>query len=68
MHGLDAGLAQLELEGQVEIRSIDADEHVWPGRDQLPDQALAPRQQLAQTPQHLDQAHHRQTLHGEGGD
>ncbi len=40
VHGLDAGLAQLEFEGQVEIRSIDTDEHVRPGRDQLPDQAL----------------------------
>ena len=68
MHGLDAGLAQLELEGQIEIRGIDTDEHVRLGRDQLPYQTLAPRQQLAQAPQHLDQAHHSQTLHGEGGD
>ncbi|MNN57930.1 hypothetical protein D3C81_1729450 [compost metagenome] len=67
MHGLDPGTAELELDTQVEVRRVDADEHVRALGDKGLDQAFAARQQLGQAPQHFHQAHDRQALHGEVG-
>ncbi len=65
MHGADAGLAQLQFDAEVEVRRIDADEHVGTLVDQGADQAAAALEQLGQAAEHLDQAHHRQALHRE---
>ncbi|MNH15172.1 hypothetical protein D3C79_747810 [compost metagenome] len=65
MHGLDPGLAQVQLNIKGEIRRIDTDEHIRACFDQGLDQCLAPLEQLTQATQHLDQAHHRQALHRE---
>ena len=67
MHGLDPGLTQLEFDIEVEIRGIDADEHIRFFGDEIADQLLAPGQQLTQTAQHFHQAHDRQAFHGEVG-
>ncbi|MCY1180124.1 hypothetical protein D9M73_205530 [compost metagenome] len=67
MHGLDPSLAQLELDVEGEVRGVDADEYVGLFFDQGLDQQLAALEQLTQAPQHFDQAHHRQALHGEIG-
>ncbi|MCY1439079.1 hypothetical protein D3C76_1472510 [compost metagenome] len=67
MHRLDARLAQLQLDGEGEIGGIDADEHIGLFGDQGLDQQLAPLEQLAQAPQHLDQTHDREAFHGEIG-
>ncbi|MNP46125.1 hypothetical protein D3C76_1400990 [compost metagenome] len=67
MHGLDPGLAQVQLNIKGEIRRIDTDEHIRACFDQGLDQCLAPLEQLTQATQHLDQAHDRQAFHGEVG-
>ena len=67
MHGADAGAAQLQLQPEVEVRRVDADEDVGAREYQVADQVLAPAQQLAQAAEDLDQAHDRQALHGEFG-
>ncbi|MCY1215477.1 hypothetical protein D9M72_273240 [compost metagenome] len=67
MHGLDPGPAQLELDPEVEVRCVDADEDVGAFVDQGLDQPLAPTQQLRKATEHLHQAHDRQALHGEIG-
>ncbi|MNP05924.1 hypothetical protein D3C76_978880 [compost metagenome] len=65
MHGLDTGLTQFEFDIEIEVRRIDTDEHIGFRGDQVGDQLLAPRQQLAQPAQHFHQAHDGQTLHRE---
>ncbi len=67
MHCPDPGSTQLELEPQVEVRGINADEHIGPLLDQRIHQALTARQQLRQTAEHFDQAHHGQSLQREIG-
>ena len=57
---LDPGSTQLELEPQIEIRGVDADEYIWPLRDQSAHQALAARKELRQSAKHFDEPHHRQ--------
>ncbi|MNZ32593.1 hypothetical protein D3C78_499250 [compost metagenome] len=56
---------QFDVEG--EVGGIDADEHIGPFADQGLDQQLAALEQLAQAPQHFDQAHDGQAFHGEIG-
>ncbi len=68
VHGANAGLTQLELDAQGEIRRIDANEHIGLALDQAGNQAAATRQQLGQPTQYFDQAHDRQALHGEIAD
>ncbi|MNC17965.1 hypothetical protein D3C75_658580 [compost metagenome] len=65
MHGTDAGLAQLEFNPEIEVRSVDADEHVRTLVDQGADQSAPTTEQFGQAAEHLDQAHHRQALHWE---
>jgi len=65
VHGADPGLAQLQLDAEVEVRGVDADEHVRLFVDQGADQPAAALEQFRQATEHLDQAHHRQALHGE---
>ncbi|MNE46192.1 hypothetical protein D3C80_1405170 [compost metagenome] len=67
MHGLDPGLAQLQLDVEGEVRGVDADEYVGLFFDQGLDQQLAALEQLAQAPQYFDQSHDGQALHGEIG-
>ncbi|MNP60527.1 hypothetical protein D3C76_1556200 [compost metagenome] len=67
MHGLDPGLTQLEFDIEIEVRGIDADEHVWFRGDQVGHQLLTARQQFTQPTQDFHQAHHRQTFHGKVG-
>ena len=67
VHGTNPGTTQPELQAEVEVRRIDADHDVRALLDQRGDQASTTRQQLGQAPQHLDQTHHRQALHGEIG-
>ncbi|MCY1183133.1 hypothetical protein D9M73_237290 [compost metagenome] len=42
MHGLDPGLAQVQLDIEGEVRRIDTDEHIRAFFDQGLDQSLAP--------------------------
>ncbi len=67
VHGTNPGAAQLEFQAEIEIRRVDTDHHVRALLDQRRDQAPATGQQFGQAPEHLDQAHHRQTLHREVG-
>mmetsp|Transcript_5757 Transcript_5757/g.14034 ORF Transcript_5757/g.14034 Transcript_5757/m.14034 type:complete len:458 (-) Transcript_5757:1291-2664(-) len=60
VHGLDAALAQPVLQAEVEVRCIDADEHIGPPGQQPVAQLLADRQQLAQVQQRVDIAKDRQ--------
>ena len=63
MHRADTRAAQIQFDVQVEVRRVDADEHVRLGRDQHLHQVLAPAQQFAQAAEHLHQAHDGQALH-----
>ena len=60
MHGGHAALLEPALHAQIEIRRIDADEHVRLPVQQLLAQRLAQAQQARQMAQDLGQAHHRQ--------
>ncbi|MNR15779.1 hypothetical protein D3C85_1323350 [compost metagenome] len=67
MHSLDTHAAQLQFDVEGKIRCIDTDEDIRLALDQGLHQQLATLEQLTQAPQHFDQAHHRQALHGEIG-
>ncbi len=58
-------MAQLQFDVQVEVRRIDADEHIRLRRDQHLHQVLAPAQQFAQAPEDLEKPHDREAFHGE---
>ena len=60
MHGADAALLQPLLHAEVEVRGIDADEHIGLPRQHAPTQRAAQAQQTRQVTQYFGQAHHRQ--------
>ena len=63
VHRANALPAQLFLERQVEIRRVDADEHLRLRRDHALAQRATKTQQARQMAQHLDVAAHRQLAH-----
>ena len=67
VHRANARLTQLQFNVEGEIRRIDANEHIGFLLDQGANQTLTPCQQFRQAAEHLDQPHHRETLHGEIG-
>ena len=67
VHRLDSSAAQLELQAQIEIRRIDANEHVRLCGDQITSELTATAKQFEQAAEHLDQAHDSQPLHREIG-
>ena len=65
MHGLDPGTAQLKFDVEGEVRRIDSDEHIRLFGNQGLNQFFTALEQLAQTAEHFNQPHHRETLHRE---
>src|SRR5207344_2541983 len=67
-HVMDRGNAnslQLRLDSEVEVRRVDADEEGWTLAHHLPVDAIADAHDLAQVPDHLDVAAHRELFHRE---
>ncbi len=62
MHGAHPALSQPASEPEIEVRGIDADEHVRRIGTQAPDEVPAHRKQPRQVTQHLDQPHHGERL------
>ncbi len=60
VHGANAALLQSALQAEVEVRRIDADEHVGLPRQQPRSHGAPQPQQSRQVPEHLGQAHHGQ--------
>ena len=60
MHGAHAALLEPAFDAEVEIRGIDADEHVRCPNEHALAECLAQFQQARQVRQHFGQAHHRQ--------
>ena len=58
MQGRDAALPERALQRQVEIRRIDADEHIGRVVDEMRTDASAQAQQARQVHQHLGESHH----------
>lgn len=67
VHTGDAGLATALFHTKVEIRGVDADDHVRRCGEQVVHQAGADGEQLPQPPEHFHKAHDRQALHGDQG-
>ena len=63
----DACRLQGRRDAQIEIRGIDTDKGINLLRLQTLDELIAHSKKLAQTTQHLDQPHDRQTLHRHQG-
>ena len=63
MNGLDSSGPELLLQPQVEIWRVDTDEHVGRVSDPVTNEFLTYVDQLEQTPEYLNQPHHRETFH-----
>ncbi len=63
MDGFNPLLFQITFEGNVEVRRINADEHIGLQFGKTARQIGADVQQTTQATQHLNDAHHRQLFH-----
>lgn len=63
MDRFDTLLLQITFEGDIEVRRINTDEHVWFKLGKTSGEIGANVQQSTQASQHFNNAHHRQLFH-----